>query len=89
MADKKQSPGLGDLGQSYAKASPYIDASWQLIAGVALCTLAGVWLDKKFDKSPLFVIIGVFLGFGSGMLGFWRAIQRAEKKRTEQKKDQT
>ena len=88
MAEKKQSPGLGDIGTSYAKAAPYVDASWQLIGGVALCTFLGLWLDKKFGTSPWLVIVGVFLGFASGMLGFWRAIQQAERKKIAQKKDQ-
>lgn len=88
MPEKKPSNGLSDLGASYAKASPYIDASWQLIAGVALCTFGGLWLDKKFGTAPWLLIVGVFLGFGSGMLSFWKAIQQAEKKRNAGKKEQ-
>ena len=34
----------------------------------ALFTLAGVWLDERFDKSPLFTIILALVGIVGGML---------------------
>ena len=38
----------------------------QLGVAIALFTWAGTWLDAKFSLSPLFTLIGVFLGFVGG-----------------------
>ena len=35
----------------------------QFGVAVALFTWFGTWLDEKFSLSPLFTLIGVFLGF--------------------------
>ena len=39
---------------------------------LAICVIAGVWLgrwlDGYFDTNPLFLILGIFLGLGIGIL---------------------
>ncbi|OLO42276.1 hypothetical protein BTR23_03370 [Alkalihalophilus pseudofirmus] len=40
-----------------------------LVGPVIVGVLVGRWLDSFFDKSPLFMIIGLFLGLGSGIYG--------------------
>jgi len=35
---------------------------------ITLFTLAGVWLDERFDKSPLFTIILALIGIVGGMI---------------------
>ncbi len=34
---------------------------------ITLFVLGGYWLDQKTGQSPLFTVLGVFLGFGVGM----------------------
>ena len=45
---------------------------------IALSTAAfawgGVWLDDRLGTEPVFVIIGVFVGFGAGFYSMYREI---------------
>jgi hypothetical protein len=40
---------------------------------IAVFALGGNWLDDRLGTSPLFVLLGVFLGFGGG---FWSMYSR-------------
>lgn len=52
--------------QTYAQSSQYVGAGIQLAVSVFLCLLGGNWLDQQWGTSPLFLIIGVFVGGGAG-----------------------
>lgn len=58
------------------QAQPYVDASWQLLGSIGLCALAGWWLDGRFGTRPWFLVAGALFGLVSGMLAFWRVVQR-------------
>jgi F0F1-type ATP synthase assembly protein I len=62
------------------RAQPYIDASWQLIGAIVLCTFGGLWLDRRFGTSPWFVIVGALFGVGAGLLVFLRLVLRLERR---------
>ncbi|KAA3631305.1 MAG: hypothetical protein DWP97_13455 [Calditrichaeota bacterium] len=49
-----------------------------LIAGPAVGFLAGRWLDEKFDTEPLFLIIGIVLGFTSAGFEIYKLVKKAE-----------
>ncbi len=49
-----------------------------LIAGPGVGFFVGQWLDKKFDTNPLFLIIGIILGFGAAGLEIAKLVKRAE-----------
>ncbi len=42
--------------------------------GMALFSLGGHWLDVKYDKEPVFTLIGVFLGFIYGGWELWKLV---------------
>lgn len=44
------------------------------VGPVIACLVAGIWLDRKFGTSPLFLFIGLFLGFGTGIYSVWRQV---------------
>jgi F0F1-type ATP synthase assembly protein I len=69
-----QRSGLGGVGESFRKAQPYIDASWQFVGAVGLLTLAGWWLDKRFHTQPWLLVAGAALGFVTGMFSMFRVI---------------
>lgn len=43
---------------------------------VALPALGGYWLDQRWGTSPIFVIVGVFLGFGISLYSIVKLSQR-------------
>ncbi|MNK57103.1 putative F0F1-ATPase subunit [compost metagenome] len=44
------------------------------VGPVLVCLVAGIWLDRKFGTSPLFLFIGLFLGFGTGIFSVYRQV---------------
>lgn len=38
---------------------------------------AGVWLDDRLGTEPVFVLVGVFVGFGAGFYSMYRDIAPA------------
>lgn len=61
-----------------ANASRGAGAGIQFGASVVLFTLAGVWADRHFDTLPLFLLIGLGLGFGGGLYHLVRTLGRRE-----------
>lgn len=49
-----------------------------LIAGPGVGFFAGQWLDKRFETEPLFVIIGIILGFGAAGVEIAKLVKRSE-----------
>ncbi len=55
--------------------------SWAL--SVLLFLLAGWWLDGKVGTTPLFMILGAFVGGGAGFYSLYRHIVLDARKRDE------
>lgn len=49
-----------------------LNLSWTMVFALVIPLLAGVWLDKKLDTTPLFIIIGMVLGILTATLGVAR-----------------
>lgn len=71
--------------QSYAQASQYIGAGIQLAVSIFLCLLGGAWLDRQIDTSPLFLILGTFLGAVAGFYSLYKIATSAERQRKKEK----
>jgi F0F1-type ATP synthase assembly protein I len=65
---------VSSLGDSWAKAQPYVDAAWEFIAAVGLGTAGGWWLDRKLHTQPWLLVAGSMLGFASGMWVMFRTM---------------
>jgi len=77
-------PGEGeDAGDSYRRAGPYIDASWQLVGSLGLWTVVGWFLDKKLGTGPWLLVTGSLLGIGLGFYLFFRVIADIGKRKTK------
>jgi F0F1-type ATP synthase assembly protein I len=61
MPTRTNSRGQGDL-------SRYAGVGVQFAATIGVFTFAGYWADGKLDSSPWLMIVGVFVGFGSGLV---------------------
>jgi F0F1-type ATP synthase assembly protein I len=60
--------------QSQPGLMRYASAGVEFIATFGLVMGAGWWLDRRFDKSPLFTLIGAALGFAGAT---WRLVRQA------------
>lgn len=49
-----------------------LNLSWTMLFSLLLPLLAGLWLDNRFDSSPLFVLIGAILGIFAATVGVAR-----------------
>ena len=67
-----KSPGRAD-GSQAANHSELAGLGITLGLATALFAWAGNWLDGRLGTSPLFVLLGAFLGFGGG---FWSMYSR-------------
>jgi F0F1-type ATP synthase assembly protein I len=52
----------------------YSAAGMQLAISGGLGAWGGWWLDGKTGLSPLFLILGVFLGFGAGFYSLYMSL---------------
>jgi F0F1-type ATP synthase assembly protein I len=43
-------------------------------ASIVAFTLAGNWADERLGTSPLFLLVGVFLGFGLSLAWIYRRL---------------
>lgn len=50
--------------------------SWTMLFSLLLPLLGGIWLDKKLDTSPLFILIGATLGILAATVGVARMTLR-------------
>lgn len=49
----------------------------QFGVAVTLFALAGHWLDGRLGTRPLFLIVGVLLGFAGGTISLVKAVRRS------------
>ena len=54
---------------------------------MSLIPLGGYWLDLRFDKAPLFLILGCLLGFSIGFYHLMRFASSMKQKDKEKNKD--
>lgn len=71
MADEQRPK---DSGESQRQAWAYVDAAWQLVGSVGLCTAGGFFADKHFHTTPWLLVAGSMLGFAAGMMTFFRTV---------------
>ncbi len=64
----------------YAEIGQYLGLGFQLAASVVLMVFLGNWLDEKYNKKPLFLIIGACLGTFAGLYNLIKTVLEIEKK---------
>ncbi len=72
--------------RSFTQSSQYAGAGIQLAAAIFLCLLGGNWLDQRWGTSPLFLILGVFLGGGAGFYNMVKILTGPQHPKGEEEK---
>jgi F0F1-type ATP synthase assembly protein I len=64
----------------------FAGAGLQFAITLVLFLLAGQWADKKLGTSPIFLLIGVFVGGGGAFYSMYRKLNAAQKADDERRK---
>jgi ATP synthase protein I len=59
--------------------APYLGLGLQLAVTVAAMVFLGIWLDNKFDTSPIFSIVCSFLGVFAALYNFIKTVLKSGK----------
>jgi len=51
-----------------------VGVGWYIGICIVLGVLGGLWLDDKFDTTPILVIVGLILGIIIAMYGVYRMV---------------
>lgn len=83
MTDERgpQRPARGTGADKVPSVSTYAGVGIQFAIAVVLFAFAGIWLDRKLGTSPLFVLLGVFVGAGAAFYSMYRKLMDAQERR--------
>jgi ATP synthase protein I len=65
----RESGDHGQNGQGKGGLASAQSVAFTMLAGVAVGLLAGYGLDRLLHTTPLFIVVGVFAGFGAALYG--------------------
>lgn len=78
----RESPDPGDRGPAgsgtAAELGRYAGHGLTIALSTALFAWVGVWVDERLHTAPLFVTVGVFVGFGAGFYSMYRDLVSAD-----------
>jgi len=61
----------------YKDVGPYIGLGLQLAVTVTVMVFIGIWLDGKFETTPILTIVCAFFGVFAGMYTFIKSVLKA------------
>jgi len=70
MKIKPDPDKLKNVNKIYREVGPYLSLGLQLAVTVTVMVFLGIWLDEKFDLSPVLTIVFAMLGVSAGMYNF-------------------
>ncbi len=53
-----------------------LNLGWVFVATMVLTVFGGLWLDERFGTAPLFILLGVLLGFAANGYSFYIAMRK-------------
>ncbi|MDR2766456.1 MAG: AtpZ/AtpI family protein [Holosporaceae bacterium] len=57
----------------------------EFVSAVAVAVILGVWLDRRFDLSPLFLVVFFILGCLAGYVNVLRHLQSQDEPQSQDK----
>ncbi len=76
---KKNPDKLKNISKIYREVGPYVGLGMQLALTVTAMVFLGIWLDGKFDLSPILTIVFAFLGIFAGLYTFIKSVLKSGK----------
>jgi F0F1-type ATP synthase assembly protein I len=76
---RKRYPLKNEKISAFRKAAPYLNIGYVLLGSVVFFGFIGYTLDEKFQISPLFLILGIFLGLILGFYNMFKVINNLKK----------
>ena len=67
-------PSQGQAGGSGLNGSGLAGMGVEFVVAILVCLYAGRWLDRRVGTSPLFLIVGVFLGATVATISMYRRV---------------
>lgn len=74
MPAERKDRGAGDWTRALREAGPYLSIGTSLAATVLLGVGAGYWLDRRFQTTPIFLLIGSALGLFAALYQFFTTV---------------
>lgn len=84
MQERRKDPsdparaGRFAIGDGSGQAAQFAGIGLQFTASLLLFLFAGQWLDRRFGTSPVFLILGVFVGAGAAFYSMYRKLMAAQ-----------
>ena len=79
MKIKPDPDKLKNVNKIYREVGPYLSLGMQLAITVTVMVFLGIWLDEKFDLSPILTIVFAMLGVSAGMYNFIKSVTNSDK----------
>jgi F0F1-type ATP synthase assembly protein I len=91
MDDERQQPDharhrQGDAGDKGVSGAAFAGMGLQFAISLIAFVFLGQWADRRFDTSPLFLILGVFVGGGASFYGIYRQLMAAQRREEGRRK---
>ncbi|MDP8904174.1 MAG: AtpZ/AtpI family protein [Chloroflexota bacterium] len=67
---------MNDLGRVGAYLALFSEIGITLLVTTLFGVLIGYWVDQRLGTLPIFVVVGLLLGFGAGGYGVYMLITR-------------
>jgi F0F1-type ATP synthase assembly protein I len=67
---------MNDLGRAGAYLALFSEIGIVLFTTTILGVLAGLWVDDQLRTRPVFIVVGLLLGFAAGALAVYRLVTR-------------
>lgn len=75
--------------KSWIKYLRYLNLALSFGISMVLTILLGVyggdWLDRRLGTSPVFLLLGIFLGIGAGFYNLWSELSKLNEVNKEKK----
>ncbi|MDQ4078446.1 MAG: AtpZ/AtpI family protein [Chloroflexota bacterium] len=86
MERSPRPPWERDQRTQASQAGELMGVGIQFAASIVFFLLVGRWVDVQLGTTPLFLILGVFLGAGGGFYAMYRRLVIKPRERQEQEK---